>query len=96
MIPSIAVVRIQNQSGVGAHGPGWSLWGFPIVVPLFVLWIPAVLLAPLVLIVLAAVCIGAGVSFTLAVATFWNLISSVGGTDVRVVADGKRITVRIL
>jgi hypothetical protein len=95
MIPSIAVVRIHIHSERDRHS-SWSLWGFPIVVPLFLLWIPAILLAPLVLLVLGAVCIAVDVSFTRAVATFWDLMCSVCGTDVRVVADGKRIRVRIL
>ncbi|HEY6488577.1 MAG: hypothetical protein WCC26_14275 [Terracidiphilus sp.] len=86
MTPNLAIIRIQNH----------SFWGFPIVLPIFLLWIPALLLAPLVLIVLGVVCIAADVSFICAVASFWNLLCSLPGTDVRVCADGKRITVRIL
>lgn len=86
MTPNFAIIRVQNH----------SFWGFPIVLPIFLLWIPALLLAPLVLIVLGAVCIAADVSFTRTVASFWNLLCSLPGTDVRVCTDGKRITVRIL
>jgi hypothetical protein len=85
-----------RRAGNRESSAGWSFWGFPIVVPIVLLWIPAVLLAPLVLIILGTVCIAADVSFTRTVATFWNLVCSLRGTDVRVCADGKRITVRIL
>jgi hypothetical protein len=86
MTPNFAIIRIQNH----------SIWGFPIILPLFLLWIPAVLLAPFILIVLWAVCIAADISLARTVATFWNLLCGLPGTDVRVCADGKRITVRIL
>ena len=99
MTPNFAIVRIQNHTGVPANkssSAGWHFWGFPIVLPLFLLWIPAILLAPFVLIVLCAVCIAADVSFGRTIATCWNILCSLPGTDVRVCADGKRITVRIL
>jgi hypothetical protein len=86
MTPNIAIVRIQNH----------SFWGFPIVIPVFLLWIPALLLAPFVLIVVWAVCIAVDISFRQTVSTFWSLLCGLPGTDVRVCADGKRITVRIL
>ncbi|HLY43473.1 MAG TPA: hypothetical protein VKR52_19830 [Terracidiphilus sp.] len=87
MTPNFAVVRIEN---------GGRRWGIPIVVPLFLLWIPAILLGPLVLLVLWAVCIAVDVSFLNAVSTFWGIVCGLRGTDVRVCADGNRITVRIL
>jgi hypothetical protein len=96
MIPSVAVVRFENLGHAHAASRGRSWWGFPIVVPIFLLWIPAILLAPFVLLALGVVCLAADVSFVGAVTTFWSLLCSVHGTDVRVVADGKRITVRIL
>jgi hypothetical protein len=86
MTPNLAIIRIQNH----------RFWGFPIIVPIFLFWIPAVLLAPLVLIVLWAVCIAADMSLTRTIAAFWNFACSLPGVEVRVCADGKRITVRIL
>jgi hypothetical protein len=86
MTPNFAIIRIQNH----------RFWGFPIIVPIFLLWIPAILLAPFVLIVLWPVCIAADISLGRTIATFWNLLCGLPGTDVRVCADGKRITVRIL
>lgn len=100
MTPNLAIIRIQNHIGAPAarsSSERWrSFWGFPIIVPLFLLWIPAILLAPFVLIALGVFCIAVDISFTATVATFWNLLCSLRGTDVRVRADGKHITVRIV
>lgn len=86
MTPSIAVVRIETEH--------W--WRFPIVVPLFLLWIPVILLSPLILVVVWAACFLGRVSFWRAIATFWAIVCGLPGTDVRVCADGNRVTVRIL
>ncbi len=86
MIPSIAVVQV--------HKPHWRtirLW-----LPLFLLWIPALLLAPLGLLVLLIVCLVGRVNFFRAVGVCWAILSSLPGTDVRVSADGNRVLVRIL
>ena len=47
MIPSIAIVHVANP-----HWRGIRLW-----LPLFLLWIPALLLAPFVLLILLVVCL---------------------------------------
>ncbi len=86
MTPNIAIVHVENPHWRSIH-----LW-----LPLFLLWIPAILLAPFALLVVFVACFVWRVSFWQAVATFWNLLCSLPGTDVRVCAEGKRITVRIL
>jgi hypothetical protein len=86
MTPNIAIVHVANP-----HWRGIRLW-----LPLFLLWIPAIMLAPIVFLVLWVVCIAVGISFMRAVRVFWNLLCSLPGTDVRVCADGNRVTVRIL
>jgi hypothetical protein len=89
MIPNLAVVRIQG-------GRGWSP---AIPVPLFLIWIAAILLSPLILaalLVLWAVCLGAGYPMWRLLVAFWGLLSALPGTDVRVTAEGKHIWVRIL
>ena len=86
MTPNIAIVRIETR--------GWH--GFPIWVPLFLLWIPLVLFSPIIFLVLLAVCLVGRISVWRAIATFWSIACSLPGTDVRVCADGKRIVVRIL
>jgi hypothetical protein len=86
MIPNIAVICIQTPR---RHLPG--LW-----LPLFLLWIPALLLAPFVLLILLVVCLVFRVSFLRSVAAFWAVLCSLPGTNVRVCADGSKVQVRIL
>jgi hypothetical protein len=89
MIPNLAVIRIQ-----GEHG-----WCPPIPVPLFLIWIVAILLSPLILVallVLWAVCLGAGWQMWRLLGAGWRLLCALPGTQVRVTAEGKRISVRIL
>jgi hypothetical protein len=86
MIPNIAIIRIQNH----------ALRGFPIVVPVFLLWIPVILLSPFILLVLWGVCIAFEMSLWRTISAFWAVLCSLPGTDVRVCADGNRVTVRIL
>jgi hypothetical protein len=86
MTPNIAIIRIQNH----------RFRGIPIVVPIFLLWIPVILLSPFILVVLWGVCIAADISLWSAISTFWGVLCGLRGTDVRVCADGNRVTVRIL
>jgi hypothetical protein len=86
MTPNIAIVQVANPRGRGIR-----LW-----VPLFLLWIPLVLFSPLVLLVVLGVCLVGRINPGRAIAAFWNLACSLPGTDVRVSADGNRVTVRIL
>lgn len=86
MTPNLAIVRIE-----GPHWRGIRLW-----LPLFLLWIPLLLLSPLILLVLLAVCLVGRINPLRAIATFWAISCSLPGTDVRVCADGNRVTVRIL
>jgi len=84
--PNIAIVHIHNP-----HRRGFKLW-----IPLFLLWIPAILLSPLMLIVLFGLCIAGEVDPFRAIRVFWDILCSLPGTDVRVIADGNKILVRIL
>lgn len=86
MTPNFAVVHVNFP-----HGPNFRLW-----LPLFLLWIPALLLAPFVLVVLLVACVSVRVSFWKSVATFWAIVCSLPGTDVRVKTEGNRVLVRIL
>jgi len=84
--PNIAIVHVNYP-----HGPNFRLW-----LPLFLLWIPAILLAPFVLLTLWVVCMVFKVPFWRTVRVVWDVVCSLPGTNVRVCAEGKRITVRIL
>jgi hypothetical protein len=86
MTPSLAVIRIQ---------PGQT-WVPPIPLPLFLLWIPGLLLAPFVLLGIWIVCLVYQLRFWCTLRTLWDLLCGLTGTSVRVCADGKNITVRIL
>lgn len=86
MIPSLAIVHVENPQSRGIR-----LW-----LPLFLLWIPVILLSPLILLVLLAVCIVGRINPLRAIAAFWAISCSLPGTDVRVCSDGNRVTVRIL
>jgi hypothetical protein len=86
MIPNVAFVRVQSP-----HWRGFRIW-----IPLFLLWIPVLLLSPLILLVLLACCIVGGIDFFAAIATFWGLLVGLRGTDVRVASNGSHVTVSIL
>jgi hypothetical protein len=86
MTPNLAVLEIQ--------APHWHmprLW-----LPLFLLWIPAIVLAPLMFLLLLAACFAFRISPWRTIAVFWRLLCSLPGTDVRVTADGTHVFVKIL
>jgi hypothetical protein len=84
--PNIAIVHVNH-----AHGPNFRLW-----LPLFLLWVPAILLAPFILLALLIACLLARLPFWRSIASFWSLVCSLPGTDVRVTTEGNRVLVRIL
>lgn len=89
MIPNLAVIRFQSERG----------WCPPIPIPLFLVWIVAILLSPLILatlLVLWAVCIGAGYQMWRLLWAFGKVVCALPGTQVRVTAEGKHVYVRIL
>ena len=86
MTPNIAIVQIQNP-----HWRGCKLW-----LPLFLLWIPLILLSPLILLVILIACWLGRINFIRAIAAFWSISCGLPGTDVRVSTGANRILVRIL
>ena len=85
---------IPNFAVIGVHTPQWhmpNLW-----IPLFLLWIPVVLLSPLIFLVLVAFAIAARTNIWRLIAIFWNILSSLRGTDVRVSSETNHVVVRIL
>jgi hypothetical protein len=86
MTPNLAVIRIQSA----------QMWCPPIPLPLFLLWIPAILLAPFILLTLWIVCLVYRLAFWRTLRVVWDIACSLPGTNVRVCAEGKKITVRIL
>jgi hypothetical protein len=86
MTPNLAVVEIRATHW---HMP--RLW-----LPLFLLWIPVILLSPLILLVFVA----AGFAFRInpwrTIAVLWQILCALPGIDVRVTADGTHVFVKIL
>lgn len=86
MTPNFAVIGIQT-----------SYWRCPkLWLPVFLLWIPAILLSPLILLVVFGVCVAGRVNPWRAIATFWAILCSLPGTHVRVTANDTHVLVRIL
>jgi hypothetical protein len=86
MTPNLAVVRIET--------PGWH--GFPLWIPLFLLWIPAIVFAPLILLIVVGVCLAGRINPWRMIGVLWSIVCSLPGTNVRVCSDGKWMQVRIL
>jgi hypothetical protein len=90
MPPNIAVISIDNPD----WSPFWRhirLW-----IPLFLLWIPFLLLAPFVVLALVVACWIGRVNPWRAIRILWGLLCALPGTDVRVTNEGNRVLVRIL
>lgn len=86
MIPIVAILRFETS----------HRWGIPWPIPVFLLWIPALLFSPLVLLVLWAACWGTHVPLGRTIAVCWGVVCGLPGADVRVCSDGRRIQLRIL
>jgi hypothetical protein len=90
VIPNVAVLEIDNP-----HFRMPRLW-----IPLILFWIPLflvlLLISPILFIVVCAISITTGVGPLRVVRIFWDILSSLRGTDVRVTANGNKVLVRIL
>jgi hypothetical protein len=86
MTPSLAVIRIQTA----------GRRGFPIWIPLFLLWIPVVLLSPLILLAVLAVRMAGRVNPWRAIAAFWAISCNLPGTHIHVSSKGNQVPVRIV
>jgi hypothetical protein len=86
MTPTFAVVGIQTPQ---FHCP--RLW-----LPVFLLWIPVLLLSPLIFLVLLAACVAGRVSVWRTVAVSWAILCGLPGTDVRVCAESTQVLVRVI
>jgi hypothetical protein len=84
--PNIAVVQIET--------PRWRC--IPLWIPLFLLWIPAILLSPIVFLVIFGLAMAGRIDPWRAISVIWDLICSLPGTNVRVAAEDTKVVVRIL
>jgi hypothetical protein len=86
MTPNIAIVRIET--------PHWH--SIPLWIPLFLLWIPVILLSPIIFIVVFCLSIAGRIDPWNTFKVLWDLVCALPGTNVRVTADGTNVRVRIL
>ncbi len=86
MTPNIAVVRIET--------PNWR--SIPLWIPLFLLWIPVILLSPILLLVIVGLSIAGRVDPLRALSVIWGIVCSLPGTHVRVTAEDTKVVVRVL
>jgi len=85
MTPNIAIVQVSN--------PYWR--GFRLWIPLFLLWIPVVILAPLLLLILLIACLLFRVTFMQTLSVAWGILASLPGTHVRVLSEANQVLVEI-
>lgn len=86
MTPSLAIVHVYN--------PNWR--GIQLWLPLFLLWIPFLMLLPLILLVLLGVSVAGRLNPWRITSTLWAILCALRGTDIRIASHGNRVTVRIL
>jgi hypothetical protein len=86
MTPNFAVVQVIAPN---CRMP--RLW-----LPLFLLWLPAILLSPLILLVVFAAGFVFRISPLRTIAVLWGILCSLPGTDVRVATDDAHVQVKIL
>jgi hypothetical protein len=85
MIPCIAAVRVRTK-----QNRAFRLW-----IPLALVWL---LLMPVVLLLLPLVflaCLAGRVDPFRTLAVFWQILSSLNGTDVEVASDGACVSLHI-
>jgi hypothetical protein len=86
MMPSVAIVQVEC-----GHWRMPRLW-----LPLFLLWIPGLLLAPLAVLAGLVCCVAGGVQAWRAAAAFWRVICALPGTHIRVETHETRVRVQLL
>lgn len=86
MTPNVAVLQIRTP-----HWRGCRLW-----LPLFLLWIPLLVLSPLILLIVLGACLAYRINPWKAVAAFWAISCGLTGTDIRVQAEETKVVVRLM
>jgi len=86
MTPNFAVLEIQSPD---FRMP--RLW-----LPLFLLWIPLLLLSPIIFIVIFGLCMAGRISPWRAIAVFWAISCSLPGTHIHVSTKDSKVLVRIM
>ena len=85
MIPSLAVLQVKAPH---FHMP--RLW-----LPLFLLWIPVLLVSPLIFVVIFGLCMASRISPWRAIAVFWSILCGLSGTHIHLSTHESKVLVRI-
>ena len=86
MTPNFAVIGIDTP---GFHMP--RLW-----FPVFLLWIPVILLSPLIFLVLVVIAVFTHNTIWRIIAISWAVLAGLTGTNIHVNAPDAKILVRLL
>lgn len=86
MTPNLAVIQIETPD---LRMP--RIW-----LPLFLLWIPVIVLSPLILFALYIACIAIHVSVWRSIGAFWALLCSLSGLHAHITTEDTRILLHIL
>ena len=86
MTPSIAIVRVET--------PDFRM--IPLWVPLFLLWIPVIILSPLIFLVIFGLSLAGRINPFTSCRVLWCFLCSLSGIQVRVNAEEAKVYVRIL
>jgi hypothetical protein len=86
VIPSLALLRIEGRR-----------WRSPrLLVPLFLLWIPLLLLGPLIVLAMVGLSLAGGIDPWRACGGLWAILCGLPGTEIDVGADGHTVRLSIL
>ena len=86
MTPNFALLQIET--------PGWR--GMRLWIPLFLLWIPAILLSPLIFLAIWIYCWVGRINLWRAIAASWAISVSLPGTDIQVHTPETTVVIRLL
>jgi hypothetical protein len=84
--PNFAILSIDTP---GFHWP--KLW-----LPIFLLWVPVILLAPILFLAFAVLAVVSRTNIWRVIAVFWGILCGLPGTHVHVSTHDARVLVRIL
>jgi hypothetical protein len=85
MLPSIALIQFEN--------PYRTRFWLP--VPLFLLWLLALLLSPLLLLVLLVACLAFSLNPFRVIGVVWGIVSALRGTSIQVRHQANSIHIRV-
>jgi len=86
VIPSLAVLQVKAP-----HFRMPRIW-----LPLFLFWIPVLLVSPLIFIVIFGLSMAGRISPWRAIAVFWSILCGLSGTHIHISTHDSKVLVRII